>query len=85
MRTTRPDVEGRRGVRLLVTARHLLAGGEVTSRWVMRRFGVSSSAACMDMRYLRLYFPVSVRRDTSAPSDRRSKRMRLAPSALAMA
>lgn len=74
---SKPGVESRRAVRALISARHLIEGGEVTSRWIMKRFGTCRTGAMKDMALLRLYLPLDVQHRTTGPTHGRAQRLRL--------
>lgn len=58
-----PDgVERRDQVRAFIAARYLYEGGTIDSRWLQKRFGVSSRTARRDVEFIRLYLPVRQRR-----------------------
>lgn len=62
MRPSGDGVERCDAIRALICARRLYEGGEITTRWIRKRFGVSESTARRDLRFIRLYLPVKYRR-----------------------
>lgn len=46
--------------RLLLCARRLYDRKPVTAEWIVERFGVGIAAARRDVRWLRMYLPVTI-------------------------
>lgn len=65
------------GERLLRIVRRLLAGETITSRDVIREFGVSRETASRDVALLGMYLPLEIERSTFGAQGGRFKVIRL--------